>query len=323
MLIIITEGSPELGAGHLRRSATLAATLADRAPVRLWVLETDAAQMSISEVQDWFSGLSWEHGAAPRFHAGEVAILDLEPASHRRMWELCAQNGVPCLALDYFDPARLPDLTINLLDHSGAMRAACAAAGIPGSYHEGPGYALIRPSIRARRTPPAASAIVRRVLVSMGGADPRGRTLEAANLLARHTGAQVTVVLGPLVSGALETQVRAAAPANFSVVRNPASFEELLAEADVVLTSGGTTLLEALCLGKPVIAFPQNDGETAHAAQFVEKGACAWADSLPRVFEDAGLRRSMAEKAARELDGRGVERVAAVALELCKRRHSP
>jgi spore coat polysaccharide biosynthesis predicted glycosyltransferase SpsG len=317
-LLIITEGSPTLGIGHIRRSITLAGALPRE--TRLWLLGRETRQNVPAQTADLFEGLNWEAGPVPQVATGDAVILDLECESQRAMWERCSREGVACLALDYFDPMHLPDMTINLMDHSGSMRAAYTAIGRAGDYHEGPDYALIRPNIVARRSL-AQTATVRRVVVTMGGADPGRQTAEAARILRAklEPGMEVTIILGPLVAEDLETEVRTLAGDRFRVVRNPSEFDDLLAGADVILTSGGTTLLEALCLGKPTVVFPQNVAETAHANLYVKAGACVWAESLPQVLSDAGLRQSLAAEAARRVDGRGVERIAAAAVELSKR----
>ena len=179
---------------------------------------------------------------------------------------------------------------------------------------------MIRPAIRERRGAARTSGGAAHVVVTMGGADPAARSLDAVRLLNRHAGngESVTVILGPLAPRALEAELRATNP-RAAIVRNPTNFEELLSTADVLLTSGGTTLLEALCLGKPTVVFPQNAAESAHAKPLVDAGACVWAESLPQVLSDAGLRRTLAETALQKVDGRGVERIAAAALELERR----
>jgi spore coat polysaccharide biosynthesis predicted glycosyltransferase SpsG len=316
-ITIITEGSLALGTGHLRRSATLARSLARATQVRIWILDEHAPT---PDLERWFDGLPLEAGAEPRLERGDVAILDLEQPSHTAMWSRCASAGVTTLALDYCDPTQLPDLTINLIDHSGAMRAAYATAGRPADYREGPEYALIRPTILERRSPVPADVSVKHVVVTMGGADPAAQSLEAVKSLNWQSGGfdTVTVIFGPLAPRDLEAAVRAASP-DAAIIRNPANFAELLSTADLVLTSGGGTLLESLYLGKPTVVFPQNTAESAHAERYVQAGACVWAGSLPQVIAEAGLRRSLAETAAQMVDGRGVERIAVAALELERR----
>lgn len=313
-ITIVTEGSPQLGTGHLRRSATLARELQKQVPVTIWVLTTDETSKLAPGVAEWFDNLPLRVGPQPQFSREGLAILDLEADGHRRARAACRAASVPALALDYCDPHDLPEVTINLIDHSQAMADAYARAGRAADYHEGPAFALIRPSIQERRSAVNVEQ-TEQILVTMGGADPAGKSREAAMLLGART---ATFVLGPLAPAVREAEIREASP-TASVVRNPGNFEDLLAGADVVLTSGGGTMLEALCLGKPTVIFPQNEAERAHAAPLVAAGACVWPEELQRVLSDRDLRGGLAENAQREVDGGGVKRIAAAALSLHER----
>lgn len=320
-ITIITEGSPAIGFGHLRRSVTLARALSGQAPVRLHILN-DGAELSLADdALSHLDGIDWHPGNGLPEDNADVVILDLEQPNHLRYLKHPGACHQRCLALDWFNPAWVPSITVNLLDHSGQMRAAYAADGRLQDYREGPDYAIIRPGILALRNTEPAAGSVRRIVVTMGGADPGRRTLEAVQQLHKIAAPEstVTVIIGPLVPAAHEQDIRLTAPGHFVFLRNPTDFDQHLAGADVVLCSGGGTLLESLSLGRPTIVFPQNEAEEAHAGFHVQAGACVFADSLRQVLADHGLRNSLVEKARRQVDGRGVERIAQAALELLHR----
>jgi len=300
---------------------TLAHALSRQVPVRLNILNDGTDRSLPDDALTHLDGIDWHLDYGPPEDNADVVILDLEQSGHLRCLKHPGARHQRCLALDWFNPSRLPSITVNLLDHSDQMRAAYAADARLNDYREGPDYAIIRPGILALRTAAPAAESVRSIVVTMGGADPSRRALEAVQKLhqmaAQHS--RVTVIIGPLVPAAHEKDLRLASPGNFLILRNPIDFDQHLANADVVLCSGGGTLLESLSLGRPTVVFPQNDAEETHARFHVEAGACVFADSLRQVLADHGLRNSLVEKARRQVDGRGVERIAEAALELLHR----
>jgi spore coat polysaccharide biosynthesis predicted glycosyltransferase SpsG len=321
-ITIVTEGSPAIGFGHLRRSATLARALLQNAPVHLHILNNAAKFSLTDEIRAHLNGLEWHPDESlPENNIG-VAILDLEQPNHQRSLEHFVPRHHRCLALDWFNPAWLPSITINLIDHGAQMRAAYAAYGRSMDYKEGPAYAMIRPGILALRQEESVADSVRNIVVTMGGADPGRRTFAAVEQLRQMAALNqnVTVIVGPLVPATFEEEIRVAAPRHFRFLRNPTDFDQQLAGADVVLCSGGGTLLESLSLGKPTVVFPQNEAEEAHARFHLKARACVFADSLQQVLSDQPLRNSLSQNAQKQVDGLGLERITKAALELL---HSP
>lgn len=313
-----------IGFGHLRRSVTLARKLTERVPVHLQILNDGIVLSLADDVRAHLDGIHWRLGIGSPANEADVVILDLEQSNHLRFLARPTARHHRCLALDWFNPAWLPAVTMNLMDHRGQMRAAYLADGRPEDYKEGPDYAIIRPGILALRNIAPTAGSVHRIAVTMGGADPKRLTLEAVQQLHKMAApdSSVTVIIGPLFSTAYEQEIRNAAPGNFEFLRNPTDFDQHLADADIVLCSGGGTLLESLSLGRPTVVFPQNEAEEAHAWFHAQVGACVFADSLRQILAGHGLRNSLVEKARRQVDGRGVERIAQAALELLHRKTS-
>lgn len=316
-ITILTEGSADIGFGHVRRSITLARLLEKHARVKLWLLSKTDVQTE--DYIKHFEGLDWQVSPTPPETTG-VEILDLEEPAMSKVLNLSSLNNRR-IALDWFDSSILPEVTINLFDHSGQMQAAYAEAGRSANYIEGPQCAIIRPKLRALRPDfPIASAKVRRIIITLGGADPKRRSIEALNLLRlldlKET--QILLIVGPLVPPAYEAEIREAAWASVRVLRDPLDYDTLLADADIVICSGGGTLLESLCLGKPIVVLPQTDAEERHALSHKKLGACAMADSLASVVASFELRNSLIAKAYPQVDGRGAERIAEAALTLLR-----
>ncbi len=192
----------------------------------------------------------------------------------------------------------------------------------------GPRFALVREEfLRASHASREIPAKARRVLVTMGGADPgnmTGAILESLAKLGRIDG-DVCVVLGggnPRGDD-IERAARALPWASVRVARNVADMAPLIAQADLAVTAGGSTCWEMCLLGLPmlVISIAENQRVLAqglgavgaacvagHAGEF-EPGHLA--DRITALMADGARRRSLSSAARRLVDGRGCERVLA------------
>lgn len=325
-LLFLTEGSAAVGTGHLRRCATLARHLSGRGwQIHLQVLGERKLGLSEEALDSILGDLFWAQTAEPFPCAADAVIVDVTPAWQKRAVSACREWNFACAALDYQQADLLPDAIVTLKDLSGRMQAAFLQAGRPQDYHEGVAYAMMRPGISAQRgrLPAPGQNGVLDVLISLGGADPGGLTLEAMDLLRpwRNRLNHVTVVLGPGVGADLAEQARReAAQLDFQVVKAPPDFDARLGASDLVLCNGGGTLLEALCLGRLVAVLPQTEAETAFASAFCAERACVWARELVQIIETTEQERlEFAQRAASIVDGNGLERLTQVITDLATR----
>jgi UDP-2,4-diacetamido-2,4,6-trideoxy-beta-L-altropyranose hydrolase len=180
--------------------------------------------------------------------------------------------------------------------------AAAVVAGAP--------YALVDPGLR-EFTPAAIRDGVRRVLVTTGGADAEGLGARVASGIADALpGTEIRQVVGPWGRGTDDDRVEA--------VYAPEGLGPELAAADVVVTAGGVTMLEACCLGRPVVAFAIAEGQSRALAGAAQVGAvvavdvASAADVAARLARDVDARRRFANSARVLVDGQGSARVAAV-----------
>lgn len=316
-IIMVTEGSLQRGFGHIRRSATLAHELAKRTPVMFWLLDENRPDRIAPDVRKHLEGIIWSSGPEVPSVQDGVLILDLQHdiEGHESRMQIPEQQRV--LALDWFNPSVLPDVTINLYDHGRLMRQAYALAGRVSDYHEGPAFAIIRPGLLALRQP-AGTEVIKHVLITMGGADPARHSLHALQLFEHYIALDLEIVLvvGPFMPESYEQELRAAAFDGVTILRNPTDYDERIAAADLVVCSGGGTLLEAMAMGKASVVLPQTPAEEAHAEFHEACGACLFPRELPRVLADSAFRKDVAQKARDRVDGKGVLRIAEQAMEL-------
>jgi UDP-2,4-diacetamido-2,4,6-trideoxy-beta-L-altropyranose hydrolase len=164
----------------------------------------------------------------------------------------------------------------------------------------------------------------RRVLVTMGGADPDNTTTMVLEALRQVdiTNLEVTAVVGPANPHLpLVLQAAEQSPGNVRVLQDVKDMPELMAWADVAIAGGGTTWSELAFMGLPSLLLVLADNQVDVAAGMAKAGSSinlgeagdATAATIKRAIEpvlaDAGMRRHMSEDARRLVDGKGAARI--------------
>lgn len=172
---------------------------------------------------------------------------------------------------------------------------------------------------------------VRRVLVTMGGADPDNVTAVVLAALAAvgDPGLEVTLVAGPANRHAQSlVSALAVAPLIGRLLIDPANLPEMMVASDFVISAGGSTCLELCFLGVPLAVTVLANNQASGAAALAQAGAALplgpaqdlsipeTAAALRAVFSDASRRAAMAKTGARLVDGQGAGRVVARLLAL-------
>lgn len=297
LAVVVADGGSEGGLGHVARSSALAVALGRLGVgVRCLALGADGPLE--------LDGVSWEPivrlGDAPLAGAS-VLVLD----SYR-----LGDDEVAAL------PAALPLVVLQEHLTPPARAALVVSAGAePGADPRrvaGLEYVSLRPAFWSAPQRDIAER-VRHVLVTTGGGDPvpgLGAQLAAAAHDALPE-ADVTLVRGPFGSPA-------PAPPGVGLLEAPDSLHGPLLAADLVVTAGGQTLLEAAALGTPSIAVVAAENQRQQALRLAELGATRVlelpADELPallrRLDSSADERRDLARRSQAAVDGRGAQRVA-------------
>lgn len=230
------DASFEHGSGHLHRALTLADELQHLDPV------------IVGDLDPWATALCEQRGVEhrDRMAGGEYSDLVVVDTPHPDYGELAGlhADGRRVVLFEDDGPAtRLADLVVNeLLDQP--LGGLC-----------GPRYAVLRPEFltaRARRAAdyqPAGDDRLHRVLVTFGGTDPT------------NAGQWVASVIGKTMQGVEIRLVEPPAVNDDDPHETPMA--ELMADADLVVTSAGRTVHEAMCVGVPVLSIPVNEREAA------------------------------------------------------------
>lgn len=318
---------PSHGAGHVSRSAALAAELAERAPVTV-ALDPGHA------TTDKFDRPGIDVVEAGREGAGPWlgAVLDGYGLPEEAIDDLARRAGFLAVMDDFLDPPAQADLAIN----AAIGLEGDALNGIPALL--GAAYACLHRRFRS----PSVRLIgdsVEHVVISLGMADPEnvtGKVLGAfAALRADGFAPSLSVVMGPAAPHLAAVREQAAAMPGASVLVGVEDMAGLLGEADLVIGAGGVSLFERLALGVPSVTLTIAENQRVFVEGAVKRGATvdggafyagasepgsssALARTIRALAEDPGRRAALRDAGRTLVDGRGAERVAARLAEMAQ-----
>jgi spore coat polysaccharide biosynthesis predicted glycosyltransferase SpsG len=199
--------------------------------------------------------------------------------------------------------------------------------GFRGQRYEGPAYAILDPAFA--RVPRRSSSVVRepRILVSMGGSDPYGLTLQALRALdSMEEPFLVTVAIGPAFLHEEELRTWLAGARRQYECRREDSLLDLMVTSDIALVSFGTTVYELAATGLPAIALSITEDHAQSAEVFAQGGslmhlglfssisAATIQSAVRELMNNQQLRLGMAQRGQALVDGKGAERVAKLLL---------
>jgi UDP-2,4-diacetamido-2,4,6-trideoxy-beta-L-altropyranose hydrolase len=282
------EASVEVGTGHVMRCRALADALRER-----------GAQADFVESPE---GVDW-------------LVVDHYGLDER--WEGAARRKAKLLAID--DLGRRHDCDILVDQNFFSDPAARYAGRVPERCRRllGPRYAMLRKEFAQARKR-ERDGRVKKVLVSLGGTDPRNATSQALQLLNGRP-FQVDVVVGSANPNKAEI-ARQCQVMGFRFHEQATNMAELMDAADLAVGAGGTTTWERACMGLPTLQLVLADNQEAPTRALADAGLVFYGG--PSLTE-AALEQALAKPEAlaqqsqrmRELvDGHGARRVAAALL---------
>lgn len=166
------------------------------------------------------------------------------------------------------------------------------------------------------------------ILITTGGSDSfnlAGQLLMEAMKYDALKEKEYHVVSGSLNPHIGELQALAEKHENIHIHCNVTNMAELMAESEVALSAGGSTLYELCAMGVPVIAFSFAENQERLVQTFVKRGIAQYGGNyrtdgnkmiqntiagLETLLEDENLRTEYREKARTLVDGKGADRIA-------------
>jgi spore coat polysaccharide biosynthesis predicted glycosyltransferase SpsG/L-amino acid N-acyltransferase YncA len=186
----------------------------------------------------------------------------------------------------------------------------------------GPEFALLREEFapRERKQQPRTGP-VRRVLVTLGEADPSNMTARVEQAIAElpSTGLEFDVVIGGCNAN---PRVESPLPPGNRLRRHVqvTNMAALIASADLAIVAGGTTCYELAAAGVPTIIVTIASNQVPVARAFESSGAAVCLgdhasvttrqirEAIVSLCADGGLRGRLSKAASHLVDGRGAER---------------
>jgi UDP-2,4-diacetamido-2,4,6-trideoxy-beta-L-altropyranose hydrolase len=333
-LMVRTDANVASGTGHVMRSLALAQAWRNETGEALFAmaqstaairerLESEAVKtISIQAVPGSLEDLRQTIAAAIS-HNAEWLLLDGYHFNAHYLSEL--QNVRSTLFID--DNGELESYPSEfVLNQNAHARPEMYAKRSPRTrLLLGPSYALLRNEFVAYRdwTRNVAKKGTR-ILLTMGGSDPRNLTPSILSALAALTidDLQIRVVVG----GSAENLNSVAAvaqkfPQRVKITSNATNMPELMAWADLAIAGAGTTCWEICLLGLPAILVVVAENQKSIAGHLDAIGAAVNAGPIEAInstslaqlaaelLNDASRRLQMSQTAKQLVDGRGRDRV--------------
>jgi len=273
LYIICVESSKTRGMGHFFRSLLYASFLQKRHVPFILLINDDEKAVEILknkgvpfQIVDYADEADWETPLIEKYRA-DVWLQD-KFETHISMAEHITKNDILFCAVDEFGPG------VELCDiHFGGMIYLTGHEVGGKKIYCGPEYVILNPEIDSYRR---VRRKVYNVIVSLGGSDPYGMTVEAVDQLCK-TDLNVEVIIGPDFSHRAELdRVNAK---NYPVLQNVPSLIEEFSRFDFAITGGGVTCCEASSSGLPCMIIA-NAPHEVNTGLFMEKrGGAIYAGS--------------------------------------------
>jgi spore coat polysaccharide biosynthesis predicted glycosyltransferase SpsG len=287
-VVIVADAGRQAGLGHISRSSAVAVALSRRG------IETRCYAYGADEPFER-DGVSWTRLDGDDLPAspGDVLVLD----TYRLPSEALSRAAAEVRLVVMHDHGEPPE---------NAALVVSAAVD--------PAKAALRPSFWGLPERQIRD-VVERVLVTTGsgGFGEVGPRLAEAVAVALPS-ASVALVRGPYAASS--------SPPGVEILDAPDSLLAPLLAADLVLSAGGQTMLEAAATGTPCIAIALVENQRRQAERLAELGAVRLAavdhaaSAAVELARDPEERRSLSRAGQQAVDGYGAQRVAFAIAEL-------
>lgn len=309
LYIVCIESSRTRGMGHLFRSLLYAIYLKEHNIPFLFLVNDDEKSVHIlkdkeipfqivdySDETDWISPIIKDNAVT-------VWLQDKFETSKKFAENICKNNVLLCM-IDEFGPGA------ELCDIHFAGMIYLAGHKVQGKeIHCGSEYVVLNDEINNYRY---LRTKVESVIVSLGGSDPFGMTVEIVREL-NKTDLNVEIIIGP--DFAFYEQLKEVNINNYPILQNVSSLIQEFSKFDFAITGGGVTCCEANSCGIPCIIFANAPHETYTAKYMENNGGAIYAGSYEgwdkNIFSKikALSIRQLSEKGMSTFDTKAVERI--------------
>lgn len=314
-IVFRTRGGHKQGLGDIIGSLTIANALKRINANILFIIDKNKVSKEIIEKKKYpVIGITSrkEEISILRAYRPDIIIVNQLNNSPRYLKKLKKETKLLITVDDAGKGAELADLRINPLYHT------------PNSIY-GPSYALVPQEFVLVRKKKRIRKKVQKILVTLGGSDTYGYSLKIVNfLLKMPSDILITVILGPAFRHrkGLKKIIKHSNQ-HIKILHNLSTekMATLIADADVVVCSGGNTLYEVACVGTPAIVICNEPFEIETATEMENKGfginlgmgknlsSDRFLKAIKILCENYKMRLQMSRNGRKIVDGKGVERI--------------
>jgi spore coat polysaccharide biosynthesis protein SpsF len=337
LALIRCDGGGKFGYGHVKRMVALARALRDRESIGVVFALHGSEDAAVPIRRAGFEAVMIEThddlAALIRKHVPDMLLLDGREGPPRATLEKLARDIALAAIIDDGSDARLaadfayypPVPQARALDWTGARTVA----------RIGWEWALL--GLNPHLTPARGVSTRPTLLVAMGGSDPQGLTLRAAQaLVSLDPVFRIRFVIGTGMKNAAKVGAKVAAlKSNYETVEGADDLATEYASADVALCAFGVTAYELAAFGVPAIYLGLTEDHACSAGAFeaagmgISLGVASHVEAsdilanVKALMNDAGRRREMHNAGLTTLDGQGAARIAADLATALKEEKAP
>jgi spore coat polysaccharide biosynthesis predicted glycosyltransferase SpsG len=317
---ILTEGSAEIGFGHITRCSALYETFEAHGDEPLLILNGDQIAADLvadkrSQVFDWMKDDARFFQCAA---GAEMVIIDsylAGPEFYRALSE-----RVPCAV--YVDDIQRLSYPKGIVLNGSILSERLDYPKKEGvRYLCGADYAFLRKEFRDATEKYIAPA-VKTILVTFGGEDIRQMTgLVVAAIGAAYPAVALSVVIGKGFKGADTMTYATGGMVTMARFPDASCMRNLMEQADIAISAGGQTLYELARIGVPTVGIGVAENQKTNLAGWADSGFmrfAGWYDD-PRIVPNIcaavkelippEVRRRCSAAGQRIMDGKSHERL--------------
>ena len=314
-------GSSKYGMGHLFRTSAIADILAKKDIAVKFLMKSE----EIKELSGFLKSknIPFLENDGRKFENYDFFLYDMPFPDREFIANFKKANPLSrIVALDFSDPEDSNvDVVVNLFDHERMLKGRENNSRT--EFLCGLSYAIIREQFPYLRNPrKTIRDEIKNILISFGGSDPCGWTCKLIQDQKIFRGLNVKAVMGPNFAHREElVRISRSLPENMKVTGPVTDIEKHMADSDLMICGGRTTVLESMFLGVPAIVVPQTEDERIFGGWLQNNDACLLANFAENNLEEKLMklrncetRRKISENGMRLVDGKGTERIAAILL---------
>lgn len=210
------------------------------------------------------------------------------------------------VAFDFFDyQCKFVDVIINLYVHNRKN-----ASDYKGDLYEGIQYFILRDAIQGEQNMPVLVNQKPKILITFGGEDPNSNTLKVLKEMNDRNSARV--IIGSLNKDQAQIRNICKTRPLIEVLEPTPCIGKIMRQSDIIICGGGTTLMEAIFIGNPVIGVPQNKREDDFIYSLKQDIPIYGIKDLSELINKTGhyeFRRDILKQYHFFIDGKGKERI--------------